>query len=100
MSLDLRPDHLAIVRTILAQQVPKHTAWAFGSRVKGSARPFSDLDIGLEGTQALGFEQKANLKLAFSESNLPFAVDVVELATCSSAFAQAIANERALLSPH
>jgi uncharacterized protein len=100
MPLDLRPDQLALVRSILAQQVPQHTAWAFGSRVKGSARPFSDLDIGLEGAQVLGFEKKANLKLAFSESNLPFVVDVVDLTTCSSAFAQAIANERALLSQH
>lgn len=97
MPLDLRPDHLAMVRSILTQQVPQHTAWAFGSRVKGTARQFSDLDIGLDGAQALGFEKKANLKLAFSESNLPFVVDVVDLATCSSAFAQAIAKERALL---
>jgi uncharacterized protein len=97
MPLDLHPDHLAMVRHILAQQVPQHTAWAFGSRVKGTARQFSDLDIGLDGAQALGVEKKANLKLAFSESNLPFLVDVVDLATCSSAFAQAIAKERALL---
>jgi uncharacterized protein len=97
MPLDLHPNHLAIVRNILAQQVPQHTAWAFGSRVKETARQFSDLDIGLEGKQVLGYEQKANLKLAFSESNLPFVVDVVELATCSSAFAQAIATERVLL---
>jgi uncharacterized protein len=98
MSLDLRSEHLALVRHILAQQVPQHTAWAFGSRVKGTARAFSDLDIGLEGDQALGFEQRANLKLAFSESNLPFMVDVVDLTSCSRDFAQAIANERTLLS--
>jgi uncharacterized protein len=97
MPVDLRPDQLALVRDILAQQVPQYTAWFFGSRVKGTARQFSDLDIGLEGTQALGIEQKANLKLAFSESNLPFVVDVVDLTSCSSAFAQAIAQERSPL---
>jgi uncharacterized protein len=97
MPLDLHADHLALVRCILAQQVPLHTAWAFGSRVKGTARQFSDLDIGLEGAHALGFEQKANLKLAFSESNLPFTVDVVDLNSCSPAFAQAVAVERSPL---
>ncbi len=97
MPIDLHPDHLASVRRILAQQVPEHTAWAFGSRVKGNARQFSDLDIGLEGAHALGFEQKVNLKLAFSESNLPFTVDVVDLNNCSPAFAQAIAVERSPL---
>jgi uncharacterized protein len=97
MPLDLRPDQLTVVRSILAQHVPQHTVWAFGSRVKGTARQFSDLDIGLEGAQALGFVQKANLKLAFSESNLPFVVDVVDLTSCSKAFAQAIAVERSQL---
>ncbi len=94
MLFDLHPDQLALVRDILAQQVPHYTAWAFGSRVKGTAQKFSDLDIGLEGLQALGFEQKANLKLAFSASNLPFTVDVVDLKSCSPGFAQTIALKR------
>ncbi len=38
----------------------------------------------------MGFEEKGNLKLAFSESNLPFVVDIVDLIGCSAAFAQSI----------
>ena len=94
MSLDLKPAHLAVVRDILAKQVPAYKAWAFGSRVTGTAQKFSDLDICLRSEQQMGFEEKANLKLAFSESNLPFVVDIVDLNRCSAAFAQSIDRAR------
>jgi uncharacterized protein len=94
MPLDVSPQHLSTVRSILAHKLPQHSAWAFGSRTKGTAQRFSDLDICIEAEQAMGYELKANLRLAFSESNLPFVVDIVDLKQCSKAFAQAIASER------
>lgn len=94
MSLDLKPTYLKVVRDILAQQVPSYQAWAFGSRVQGTAQKFSDLDICLRAAQPMGYEEKANLKLAFSESNLLFVVDIVDLNRCSAAFAQNIESAR------
>jgi predicted nucleotidyltransferase len=43
--LDLRPDQLQIVQHILQRRVPTFDVWAFGSRVKGTAKPYSDLDL-------------------------------------------------------
>jgi uncharacterized protein len=97
MPLDLDPRQLSTVRSILAQQLPQHSAWAFGSRVKGTAQRFSDLDILVQGQQAMDYTTKANLRLAFSESDLPFMVDIVDLKRCNQAFVQGIANERTLL---
>jgi len=96
-SIDLKPGHLALVRGILAKQVPAYQAWAFGSRVQGTAQPFSDLDICLRAALPMSYEEKANLKLAFSESNLPFAVDIVDLNRCSSAFAQDLEHSKVSL---
>ena len=96
-SIDLKPGQLALVRDILAKQIPAYQAWAFGSRVLGTAQPFSDLDICLRAAQPMGYEEKANLKLAFSESNLPFVVDIVDLNRCSPTFAQNIERTRILL---
>jgi uncharacterized protein len=97
MQLDLSDTHLAIVRSILRKHAPQHSAWAFGSRVQGTAQRFSDLDICVDGSQSMGYEETANLKLAFSESNLPFVVDVVDLKRCSAAFASEIATSRSAL---
>ena len=51
--LELSSDHLAIVRAILAEHVPQAKAWAFGSRVLGTAKKFSDLDIAIEAEDEL-----------------------------------------------
>ena len=45
--IDLAPDQLAIVRRLLAAHVPECEARAFGSRVTGNAKPYSDMDLSL-----------------------------------------------------
>jgi predicted nucleotidyltransferase len=84
--LDLTPEHLTEVRRILQFHAPGRTVRAFGSRVRGSAKPFSDLDLTVMGETPLDFRQLATMKDAFSESNLPFRVDVVDWASTSEAF--------------
>lgn len=84
--LDLAPEHLAEVRRILQLHIPGRTVRAFGSRVQGTAKPFSDLDLAIMGDVPLDFRQLAALKNAFIDSNLPFRVDVVDWATTSVAF--------------
>ena len=54
--IDLRPEHMKIVQTILGSTVPRHDVWAFGSRVSGSAREFSDLDLAIVADRPLDFE--------------------------------------------
>ncbi|MFA7404074.1 MAG: nucleotidyltransferase domain-containing protein [Pelobacteraceae bacterium] len=84
--LDLSPEQLVEVRRILQFHVPGRTVRAFGSRVQGNAKPFSDLDLAVMGDASLDFRQLTALKDAFAESNLPFRVDVVDWAATSEAF--------------
>jgi type I restriction enzyme S subunit len=84
--LDLAPEHLSEVRRILQLHVPDRPVRAFGSRMQGTAKPFSDLDLAVMGDTPLDFRQLAALKDTFAESNLPFRVDIVDWATTSPAF--------------
>ena len=43
--VDMSDADLAVVLGILAQHVPDCMVRAFGSRVRGGARPYSDLDL-------------------------------------------------------
>ena len=88
--LDLTPQHLTEVRRILLLHVPGRTVRAFGSRVQGNAKPFSDLDLVVMGNTPLDFRQLAALKDAFAESNLPFRVDVIDWASTSETFRRII----------
>lgn len=85
--IDLQPKHSAIVTGILRLHAPRPCrVWAFGSRVRGRARRFSDLDLAIDAGRPLTFADTAPLADAFDESDLPWRVDVVDLVTCSEAF--------------
>lgn len=76
--LELEPRHLQLIRSLLAHLPADYEVWAFGSRVTGKARPFSDLDLVLKAPAPVPLPLLARLSLAFSESTLPFAVDLVD----------------------
>lgn len=78
--------HLAVVRAILARHVPDRTVVAFGSRVAGTAKPWSDLDLAILGEVRVPSVVLACLASDFEESDLPFRVDLVDWATASPAF--------------
>jgi len=88
--LDVRPDHLAIIRDILRTHVPGHPVWAFGSRVTGRASPTSDLDLAVIGDVPLDFVVLAELKDALSISSIPYKVDIVDFATITPEFRKLI----------
>ena len=87
--LSIEPHHLALVRQILARLLPEREVWAFGSRAGGGAhppKPWSDLDLAVIGAHALTLDEQAALAEAFSESDLPWRVDVVDWTTLDEAF--------------
>lgn len=91
--LDISSEHLAIVQQILRQLVPSCEVWAFGSRVKGTAKPFSDLDLVIMSQQPLSLALMASLHEAFSESDLPWKVDIVDWSTTSPEFRAVIEQQ-------
>ena len=86
-----------LIRDILQRHVPDCSVWAFGSRVAGNPRPFSDLDLAIEGEGPLPLERMDALREAFRESPLPWKVDIVDLANVSDTFRRLIAPSMRLL---
>ena len=73
--------------------MPAREVRAFGSRVSGPAKKFSDLDLAVMGETSLSSSVLADLEEAFRESDLPFKVDVVEWATTKENFRRIIEQE-------
>lgn len=90
--IDLSGEHLEEVRRILREHVPGVEVRAFGSRVQGQAREYSDLDLALVGDATFEWRQIEVIKDAFSESGLPFMVDVLDWHAISASFRAAIAK--------
>lgn len=96
-ALDLQPEHWRIVRDILLRELPDREVWAFGSRARHCAKPYSDLDLAVIGDDALPLALSGRLSEAFSESDLPFKVDVVDWATTSEVFRRIIERDRVVV---
>jgi type I restriction enzyme S subunit len=93
--IDISPEQLAIVQGILKAHLPKGTlAWAFGSRVTWTAKPFSDLDIALEGEAPLPSDVLIDLAEAFEASDLPWKVDLIDLNAVSPEFRAIVERQR------
>ena len=74
-AIDIDEDDRKLVLSLLKQYLPNVAVWAYGSRVKWTARPQSDLDLV---AFASGEQREAvfNLREALEESRLPFPVDL------------------------
>lgn len=90
--LDLKREYLDAIQSILALIVPHATVWAYGSRVNGDSHEGSDLDLVVISRAAADKNQQAitQLRAAFSESNLPFLIDVLDWDDIPESFKQEI----------
>ena len=84
--LQLTEQELLIVKTILQDQLAGIPVWAYGSRTKGSAKRYSDLDLAVITQEPLTFQKLATLENAFSDSELEWKVDILDWASASEEF--------------
>lgn len=95
-TLDITRPQRQLIVALLQKYLPKTTVWAYGSRVKGTARPHSDLDLVVFASPT---QQRAiaDLKEAFDESDLPFRVDLFSWHEIPEPFHKTIAADHAVI---
>ena len=95
--IDIGPANLETVRRILYEHTSGLEVRAFGSRVSWTARETSDLDLAMMTAEPLNIARMAELKATFTESDLPFRVDIVDWASTSESFRKVIEREYVVL---
>ena len=87
--LQLEERHQQIIQQILSEY--PYTFYAYGSRVKGTARKFSDLDLcyleNIPDAVAFRIEEE------FKESDLPFFVELVAWKDMKKSFRELISRD-------
>ena len=91
-ALDLSAENLRAVRAILHRRIPEVRVVAYGSRARGRARKFSDLDLAIVSARPVDGKIIALLANDFTQSNLPIRVDISEWRRFSQTFRRAIAD--------
>ncbi len=84
---------LAPLVTRLANQFPHYAFFLFGSRARGTARKYSDVDIGILASGALSISELSEIREVVDEvsEDWPVLVDLLDIARAEPAF---IANVR------
>ena len=90
--LDLDHAQLKAIQQILNNFLPPGSEiYAYGSRVKSKARRYSDLDLVIK--TKISRSAKALIEEAYSDSDLPFLVDISNWIDLSEEFQQNIDKE-------
>lgn len=95
--IQINPQDWIDVARILQEQVPGLEVWAFGSRARHSAKPYSDLDLALITLVPLSLEKLADITEAFDTSDLPIRVDVIDWAATSETFRKIIVQDKVVV---
>ena len=96
--IDLSPERHAQVVGIIRQRLPSARIWVYGSRAKGRARRYSDLDLMLNDRgQPIPLRVMGDLDEAFDESNLPIIVELHDMAMTDERFLERVRRDFLLL---
>ena len=87
--MNIEPKHYKIIQEILNKY--PYTFYAFGSRVKGGTKKFSDLDLCF--FEKIPDNVQVHIEEDFEESDLPYKVDLVNWNSCSIDFKKLIKND-------
>ena len=95
-AIDITAEDRRTVLALLERHLPGTAAWVYGSRVRGTCTPKSDLDVVVFATHEQR-PQVGDLREAFEESNLPFRVDLFVWDDVPDSFRERIATDHVVL---
>jgi predicted nucleotidyltransferase len=81
------------IKRIVRQATPGARVFFFGSRVKETNRPNSDIDVLIKGERKLTLLQLARINDALTESGIPYVIDIHDYHGVSSDFLSGIADD-------
>ncbi|MBI4925100.1 MAG: nucleotidyltransferase domain-containing protein [Bdellovibrio sp.] len=78
MKISIAANELKWIRKEINKILPQSKILAFGSRVRGDHKSFSDLDLSLDCGSPIPLEKLSLLKEIFSQSTLPYSIDLID----------------------
>jgi uncharacterized protein len=84
--IDLDARYIQQIKQIIRALTGACEVRVFGSRIDGTAKKYSDLDLALVSEKEIPSEQMEAMRDAFSGSSIPIMVDIVDYKTVSERF--------------
>ncbi len=100
MKFGLSEKHLDFIQKVLRENIPQKDAkfYIFGSRAKGNYKEYSDIDIAVKLENGrLSADVLGKILMEFTDSTLPYEVDVIDLNAIDEKFRNLIQESLVLL---
>lgn len=88
--IDLDRKSIDLIMEIFSRRLPGCEIRIFGSRITGKTKKYSDIDLAVVGKEKLDPKLVADVKEEFSNSNLPYIVDILDWNAISDEFRKAL----------
>lgn len=79
-------EDLKFIKDSIWSVLPNAKIFAFGSRVRGGFKKYSDLDLGIESNDPISFSEKSKLDEIFEECDLVYSIDLVDMNSIKADF--------------
>ncbi len=90
--IDLEQKYIDFIKKAFDEHLSNYKLYLFGSRAKGKARKYSDIDLAVESPE-LTSSIKSTLETYFVDSTIPYEIDIVDLNDISETFKNLITDD-------
>lgn len=87
--IDLDIKYIKFIKNIISKYLDEYSLYLFGSRAKGVAKKYSDIDLAILANN-FSSEIKNKLEFEFENSTLPYEVDLIDLNNVNDEFKKLI----------
>ena len=87
------PEQQKYIVQAIRRELPKTIIIAYGSRIKGDAHTYSDLDLALNDGKPISLSILSHIEEIFAESDIPFKVDLIDFHMVDSTFQSIIESQ-------
>lgn len=89
--IELDTKYITYITNVFSEYLKDYKLFLFGSRAKGMAKKFSDIDLAVK-SDYLTPAIKAKIEFVLENSTLPYKVDIVDLNNITDDFRKLIEN--------
>jgi len=90
--IDLNEKYISFIKKTFDEHLTEYKLYLFGSRAKGNAKKYSDIDLAID-SKNFNSEIKSKLENFFSNSTIPYEIDIIDLNNINDQFKQLIKND-------
>ena len=90
--IDLDEKYVNFIKKAFDERLNNYKLYLFGSRTIGRARKYSDIDLAVDSPE-LTDKIKSDLEIYFTDSTIPYEIDIVDLNNISEKFKNIISDD-------